>query len=274
MQQLKLKNDRLINDAVFKSYVNVYIHCENNSIVEGHMVILAQASPFLHRFFQSRKNLMVADMFFTTVKQSIVEDALKLIYGKIVKVNQQELKRLSSFLNMLQIEFELVTSSIESNSSLDKKLPSTFASPSSDHLAANKNTETKEPHYAPHDMNQGDDATPNSPIHKSAADIDIDFQSWTVTSESEARVSKIDHTVFKFETSKRLHYKCIRCNKMSDAFRNAEKHFLNEHQDFTHVKEMLLKVDQERKSHVQKRILMEHIIEKNGDKTLVQHELT
>ena len=92
-------------------------------------------------------------MFFTTVKQSIVEDALKLIYGKMVKVNQQELKRLSYFLNMLQIEFELVTSSSESNSSLDKKIPSTFVSPSSDHLAAIKNTETKEPHFAPHDMN-------------------------------------------------------------------------------------------------------------------------
>ena len=72
----RLCNSRLQNEDAFKFYVNVFIHCENQSIVEAHMMVLAQHSPFCHRFFMSRKELKVADMFFTTMKHSVVEAAI------------------------------------------------------------------------------------------------------------------------------------------------------------------------------------------------------
>ena len=55
-----------LNEKVLHDYVDVYFHCENNSIVEGHMAIIAPLSPFCHRFFKSRKNMSVVDMFFPT----------------------------------------------------------------------------------------------------------------------------------------------------------------------------------------------------------------
>ena len=103
MSGVRLCNSRLQNDDAFKFYVNVFIHCENQSIVEAHMMVLAQHSPFCHRFFKSRKEMKVADMFFTTMKHSVVEAAIDVIYGKMISVGDSDFKRVCAFLRMFQV---------------------------------------------------------------------------------------------------------------------------------------------------------------------------
>ena len=101
MSGVRLCNSRLQNDDAFKFYVNVFIHCENQSIVEAHMMVLAQHSPFCHRFFKSRKELKVADMFFTTMKHSVVEAAIILTCIGIVLglFNQRPIPNIASIID-------------------------------------------------------------------------------------------------------------------------------------------------------------------------------
>ena len=113
MSGVRLCNSRLQNDDAFKFYVNVFIHCENQSIVEAHMMVLAQHSPFCHRFSKSRKEMKVADMFFTTMKHSVVEAAIDVIYGKMISVGDSDFKRVCAFLRMFQVEYEIVPSDDE-----------------------------------------------------------------------------------------------------------------------------------------------------------------
>ena len=47
-----------VKEEVLREYTDVYFHCEDNSVIEGHMAILAPLSPFCHRFFRSRKNML------------------------------------------------------------------------------------------------------------------------------------------------------------------------------------------------------------------------
>ena len=115
MSQFILENPSFPNEEVLACYIDVYFHCEDNSIVEGNMAILAQQSPFCHKFFQSRKGMKVADMFFTNIRQSVIRSALNIMYGKSVNVSVSDIKRVGSFLNLLGVKYK--TSTVDAGSS-------------------------------------------------------------------------------------------------------------------------------------------------------------
>ena len=95
------------NEEALNDYFDVFFHCEDSSIIGGgHMAIIAPLSPFCHRFFRMRKNMKVVDMFFPHIRHSVVKNAVNVIYGKVVSVPKADSKRLSSFLNLLQVKFK------------------------------------------------------------------------------------------------------------------------------------------------------------------------
>ena len=60
------------NEGVLSDYTDVYFHGEDNSIVQGHMAIIAPRSPFCHRFFKTRRSMRVVDMFFPQIRHAII----------------------------------------------------------------------------------------------------------------------------------------------------------------------------------------------------------
>jgi hypothetical protein len=268
MYQLRLSNSNFGNEDVLKSYVNVYIHCENNLIVEGHMVVLAQHSPFCHRFFQSRKGMLVADMFFTTIKHSIVETGLKIIYGKMVSVGKSDFKRVCSFLKMFQVEFEFVplediSDPVPGPSSEDQPLDRTFETSCANTALSRQESPQNVDNIEIHSTNQ-----------EQPFDLESVLDNWTVTTENGEKVSEIDHTMERLESLKRIQYKCKHCGATCLAFQNAENHFVTQHQDIQHVIELHSKVERERKSLNQEFQNLVLALKQNGNKTLVHHELT
>ena len=260
MSGVRLCNSRLQNEDALKYYVNVYIHCENNSIVEAHMMVLAQHSPFCHRFFMSRKEIKVADMFFTTMKHSIVEAAVAVIYGKTVSLGDSDFKRVCSFLRMLQVEYEILPSDVETcqeedagNRTFDIKTlerPTTvFASPMQKTDAQN--------------------ILPEQPAMREEEDLD----NWTMTTESTRRVFSIDHNAERLEEQKKTKYICKHCQETCFAFQKAENHYFNKHLAIQEITKMFTNVDQQQKGLNQKYLSLLDALRQNGNKTLVQHEM-
>ena len=48
-------------------------------------------------------------MFFTNIRHSVIKNAVRIIYGKLVNVSESDAKRVSSFLKMLQVQFKMVS---------------------------------------------------------------------------------------------------------------------------------------------------------------------
>ena len=82
--------------------------------------MLAQQSPFFNRLFLSRSNIKDADIFSPTIKQSVIQTAIDVIYGKKSKVDDTDLKRVVAFLNLIEVEY-LVTRTDEKLSEEQKQ---------------------------------------------------------------------------------------------------------------------------------------------------------
>jgi hypothetical protein len=52
-------------------------------------------------------SMEVADMIFPNIRHSVVPNALRIMYGKVVNVSKSDSKRICSFLNMLQAEYKV-----------------------------------------------------------------------------------------------------------------------------------------------------------------------
>ena len=269
MYEFQLQNALLTNEEVLENYVDVYIHAEDNSIVEGHMVILAQQSPFCHRFFQSREKLKEADMFFPNIRHSVIKNAVRIIYGKLVNVSESDSKRVSSFLKMLQVPFKMV--SLKENTSSSSE---TVGEKLSKNLDINRQAEEMilEPTEPPE---QTEPKKPTKPMEAATAahhdpmhDISSD---WTNTTTDWERVESIGHTVERDQALNKKMYKCKYCPVASQSITYAEKHFRNKHQDLQAERDLLVKVQNER-SRAMKRF---NELNKGGlNKALVGHELS
>ena len=254
MYEFQLQNAVLTNEEVLENYVDVYIHAEDNSIVEGHMVILAQQSPFCHRFFQSRKKLKVADMFFPNIRHSVIKNAVRIIYGKLVNVSESDSKRVASFLKMLQVQFSIVSvkeKTIERKSSSSQKDVEHF----SENLNDNREAEDE----------QTEKVTAGH--HEPMEDISLD---WTLTTTDWDKIESIGHTIERDQGSNKKMYKCKYCPVTSQAIIYAEKHFRNKHQDLETERNLLMKVQTERSRAMKS---FTEITKVGFNKTLVEHEL-
>ena len=274
MPKIKLQNPLLVNEKVLKKYVDVYIHCENNSIVEGHMVILAQQSPFCHRFFQSRENMKVADMFFTNIRQSVIEKAVQIMYGKSIDVLDAELKRVTSFLTMLQVKYLLATPGQESVSQSSKQetqhevdFPSSLGLTLD--IKENAEPEHKEVQSV---VKKAEMVLAINSTSKNQM-VGFNFENWTETTEDKEKVDAIGHILVVNESLNRMQYQCKVCNLIFLAFRNAEKHFCYNHQDLEEEKKILANVQNGRDREKTKLEQYSKRSNTSFNKILVQHEM-
>ena len=279
-----------LNEEVLREYTDVYFHCEDNSILEGHMAIIAPLSPFCHRFFRTRKNMKVVDMFFPQIKHSIIESALKLLYRKHVNVQKCDEKRVASFLNILQVNFkveaevpqdlfvdmheEVIYDHDDGNEDDDenvtqKKENSTEGIMESENpnIQRKKDGMTQECNVVYDNV----EASATAPIDLLTGQSTYNFKDhlddWTITTTDLEKVEDIHHTIERGYGRKT--YKCKICNVTSKVWFHALKHFKDKHQDLKSVADTLSSVEKQRHS------LNEnyHDLRMAGiDKLLMEHE--
>lgn len=247
-----------MNEEVLQSYVDVYIHCENNAIVEGHMIVLAQQSPYLHRFFQSRKEMKVADLFFTTIRHSVIRNAIRILYGKNVNVSESDSTRISSFLKMLQVKFEVISNKGET-------IVPGKSKPHEDLNIQLKISQKEVKDISEEKEEEIIKEIPKPPTTTSEENnLDLD---WTLTTTDWEKIEDIQHTVEREASVK--YYKCKHCPTTSKEYKSAKKHFRNKHQDLEEEKKLLIKVQTERMPLLRK---YEDMSCSGADNTLVRHE--
>lgn len=276
LSRLRLRNSKQQNEDVFKNYVNVYIHCEGNLTVEAHMVVLAQHSPFCHKYFQSRQGMQVADLFFVTLKHSVVNKAIKIIYGKSVDIEEPEFKRICSFLRILQVDFEtapLAETNIQNvalERTFESQRPSTTTSPLPQ---ANPIHLVDKAHDVVDLDRTFDSQSPDVQANSELNAMEMETDNWTVTTESHNRVLEIDHTAEASKTEKKMKYICKHCREICFAFHKAETHFFRIHLDMKPMHELMAKVERHHTSFCKEYEDLVEAYAHNGNKILVQHEL-
>ena len=267
MNLFKLRNLKLENEEVFENYVDVFVHCENNAIIKAHKIILAQHSSFFHRFFMSREGMREADMFFLTMKQYVVQKAIDVIYGRIVRVEENERKRVAAFLRMLLVDFEFMPSDEEgSEDNINMgELNRTFENP---RKGAFVPPSISEP------MKSATDKIVEEPVlsetHEKIEELD---ENWTVTTASDQRVSEVEHTWKRLQNLNRNEYTCNYCGEVCFSIRKAERHFTNVHLDIQSKVQLMADIDQTRKKLCHEYANLVETFKQNGSNILVRHEM-
>ena len=261
MFEFRLVNGLFLNEEVLESYVDVYIHCENNEIVEGHMIVLAQQSPYLHRHFQSRKEMKVADLFFTNIRHSVIKNAIRILYGKIVNVPEYDSKRICSFLKMIQVKFEIISDKGEIEVPVKAKTQEGL------NIIMSTSEEKEDDIVEETSQVKEDELVKKIPKPTPKSEVDgLDLQ-WTLTTTDWERIEDIHHTVERDKTSK--YYKCKHCPTTSREYKSAKTHYRNKHQDLAEEKNLLIKVQTERMPLLKK---YQDISSSGTNKSLVKHE--
>ena len=248
MSEFILENPSFVNEEVLASYVDVYLHCENNSIVEGNMATIAQQSPFFHKFFQSRRGMKVADMFFTHIRQSVVRSAMDIMYGKSVNVTLSDVKRVSSFLNLLGVKYK-VSSTVNDASLENTNYPANIkvqaqAAPKETEEDQIKEIETrKNALISIHREKEVDTMSVQSIEPRpgtSQTKQKMDWDNWTVTTTDSEGFANIRQTVVR-DNGRKI-YKCQICSVFSLDFSAAEKHYQSKHRNLTTELNLLKRV--------------------------------
>ena len=279
MTAFRLQNSETNDLTVFKNYVDVYIHCENNKIIESHKIILAQHSTFFHRFFLSRKDMKEADMFFPTIKQSVAQKAIDIIYGKTTTVEEKDRQRVCAFLRMLEVEFQFLTS--PENEILEEEntdMNRTFDNPM--RIPAAGPSIPPPPPPAP---------SGSSPLHPNEdEEVSVEMETreaenwrdlmmsgdWTVTTATDEQVAEIDHTWRRLPNRNRNEYTCNHCKETCLSITIAKNHFIKLHLNTQALVKTLADIDKRRKKLSEDFAQLVDIQKqnKNANKFLIQHE--
>jgi hypothetical protein len=260
MSEFRLQNELFRNEEVLEDYVNVYIHCEDNTIVEAHMLILAQQSPFCHRFFQSRK-MEVADMIFPQIRHSVVRNAIRIMYGKVVNVSKSDSKRVCSFLNMLQVKYKMMSMEEESmgkkSEAEDNIVIGSIEDEGVEEGGVEKEREDRAEEIVSKDGQSKPVANNEIPtvIEPKEHNVKDSLENWTLTTTDWDKLDEIGHTIEKDDTQNRKVYKCKYCPASSKAFNYAEKHYVNKHKNLTAEVDCLSSV-QAKRSHILKTLMI------------------
>lgn len=277
MTAFRLQNSEIKDLTVFKNYVDVYIHCENNKIIESHKIILAQHSTFFHRFFLSRKDMKEADMFFPTIKQSVAQKAIDIIYGKTITVEEKDRQRVCAFLRMLEVEFKILTS--PENEILEEEntdMNRTFDKPSRITAAAPSIPPPPPPAPSGSSPLQPNEEVPVG-IETGEAESWRDLMlsgDWTVTTATDEQVAEIDHTWRRLPHRNRNEYTCNHCKETCLSITIAKNHFIKVHMNTQALVKTIADIENRRKKLSEEFAQMVDIQKqnKNANKFLIQHE--
>ena len=204
--------------------------------------MLAQQSPFFNRLFLSRSNIKDADIFFPTIKQSVIQTAIDVIYGKKSKVDDTDLKRVVAFLNLIEVEY-LVTRTDEKLSEEQKQdretTTHTTRPPPSKKLQTAEGSTVILSHIEEERMER---------MESEEDERDTLKTDFTVTTASDTKVQSIDHSWIQLPGRNRNQYSCNHCNQYCISITQAESHYIQMHYDGNSILQLL--VDKEKKREV------------------------
>ena len=280
------------NEGVLSDYTDVYFHGEDNSIVQGHMAIIAPRSPFCHRFFKTRRSMRVVDMFFPQIRHAIIDYAVNVLYGKHVEVPKSDVKRVASFLNILQVKFKSEPNEgngdddipletceqakgtenvVQGNVNIDDQamLKECFSSENDVvKLTESDNSENEEGQGQEYQESSDPGLAHEMPEQSSSTyNLKDHLDDWTLTTTDSKKLEDIEHIIVRGEGRKS--YKCKICFTISKAFHNAVTHYKSKHQDLKSAAATISSVEKKRAE------LKEefHAVTKSGiDGPLLQHE--
>ena len=253
MSVFRLENNvSSLNEEVLRDYSDVYFHCQDTAIIEGHMAIIAPLSPFCHKFFKTRKNTMFVDMFFPQIRHSVIQSAIMIMYGKEVHVPKSDCKRVQSFLNLLQVKFN-VESALDASQGQEKMDSEIMVVSDQEMPAFDKSLETdknKEKNAADQAeiSPRPENLACSSDMDPGPSTLDDNMDGWTIstTATDIKKLDDISHTIERVD-GKRKRYKCKCCPIYSTTFYQAEQHFKAKHQDLESVANTITNVYTERK---------------------------
>ena len=78
---IKLKTSSVEDTAISSCYLDVNIHTTGETI-KAHRLILAQKSPWFHKFFQSQKTVIEYHVVFFNISEHTVRAAVDVMNGK------------------------------------------------------------------------------------------------------------------------------------------------------------------------------------------------
>ena len=255
-------NVSCFNEEVLREYADVYFHCEDSTTIEGHMALIAPLSPFCHKFFRTRKNAKVVDMFFPQIRRSVIQNAVMIMYGKVVHVPKSDTKRVQSFLNLLQVKYKVESTLDISQEKMDEETASAAVSGDDDQgppvididttFKADKTKEKNPAQFGTFSRPESHASSSDKSSLKlgqgpSSSDVDLDNWSISATETDIEKIDDISHTIERGDGNERKRYKCKLCPSLSPTFYLAVQHFKKKHQDLDNVADVIANVDLERK---------------------------
>lgn len=119
--ELKLRSSLLADSPATKKYADVYVHVSFKKTVKrfkAHKFVLAQHSQYFDNIFLCNDSMPLVHVCFLSVHPDIVEDALKLMYGNKVEIDQKHLAKFEDFLTMLDVTYDSEKSLKDTNKNI------------------------------------------------------------------------------------------------------------------------------------------------------------
>ena len=98
-----------LNSHLVEDYADVSLYIEEKKVfscVKANKLILALNSPYFHRMFQCSKESTTFHVGFVGASNSAMRDAIRLMYGESIAVQENNSARFKSFLKQLEIDCE------------------------------------------------------------------------------------------------------------------------------------------------------------------------
>ena len=235
-----LSTDFIADTPTALNYADVIVHVadkDSEKRLKAHKVVLAQ-SPYFHRIFQYVGNMPFVHVSFYTFHSSIVENAIKLLYGHKISILAKHSNKFCEFLKVLEVKYVKKDTKSDKNDTI-RKSPADdndgaqVEEKDSDEIAKEAN-ERRRKAKSPENPPPTKVTKPTEETESESFDEDMD--KWTATPHD--RLDDIDFDVV-LSAKKKTVYKCKHCNYKHNIFTKAEQHFIHKHQDPGNAPEVL-----------------------------------
>ena len=239
-------------------------------------MVLAQSSPWFHRFFQAQKfEVKEYHIAFFNYNQQSIQTVVDVMNGKEVQIQLKEKSRIIALLSKLEVKWEDNSQSVSFVN--DQENQDSESEQSRTHVSEHSLSRSKTmlplkrllPPRPPVDTNRLSScskapapAITNEVVDNERKDIAIpkeketsdklDLYAFldTFTETTEEELEKINHTLVGKSGTKTRGYKCLKCSEQSKYFTIAEKHNNDHlHEELRPVREKMKKADLDRQSY-------------------------
>ena len=241
--KFNLSSEFSANSTISQKYADVIIHVADKGAgrrFKAHKLVLADNSPYFDRVFQYVGNMPFVHVCFYTYHPSIVENAVKLLYGHQIEILEKHSSKFREFLKVLEVNFKEERLEIPKKQTAEGVVETDKVDePQS--MSENTSPEKPPPAKIPK-LNK-------SKSKSLSPEIDLPAQTephyiedkWTETTDE--RLDEIDFEVVinTVDGKTKKFYKCKHCEYIpGNVFGYAEQHFVDNHQNSDEAKEVVM----------------------------------